>query len=277
MRFATISLTALSTNAVEIGSRADAGQRSAPARPGCVRGSQQAADVSLEAADASHVTHALALRPAAQGGELAPAPRPAPVPQAPLRAFQVADRAMGEGHISRAHPEAAGRLQRVLEADRGVPPVQRERGTRQHLALQPPQPGIAVAQHGRRRIRTHSSRGERLPERLDRSRLAVAGEGEAVLDAMSVDHLARDHLEVALFPPVPAAHIATIEPNHDGSDRLRCGPLHGPGRVRLHDVLADPQRPVPHRARVPRPADREQLGQERGDLAERAPAPRTGP
>ena len=72
-------------------------------------------------------------------------------------------------------------------------------------ALQPPQPGLAVAQYGRRRIRTHSSRGERLPERLDRGCLAVAGEGEAVLDAMSVNHLARDHLEVALFPPVPAA------------------------------------------------------------------------
>jgi hypothetical protein len=56
-----------------------------------------------------------------------------------------AARMQGEGHISRAHPEAAGRLQRVLEADRGVPPVQRERGTRRHLALQLPQPGIAVA------------------------------------------------------------------------------------------------------------------------------------
>src|SRR3712207_8950550 len=32
---------------------------------------------------------------------------------------------------------------------------------------------------------------------------------------------------------------------------------------------SDPQRPVPDRARVLRPTDREQLGQERGDLAER--------
>ena len=57
-----------------------------------------------------------------------------------------------------------------------------------------------------RRIRIHARCGERLLERRGRSRLAVADEGEAVLDAMSIDHLARDHLEVALFPPVPAAH-----------------------------------------------------------------------
>jgi hypothetical protein len=34
----------------------------------------------------------------------------------------------------------------------------------------------------------------------------VAGEGEAVLAAIGVDHLARDHLEMALLPPVPAVH-----------------------------------------------------------------------
>ena len=99
---------------------------------------QQLADVSLEATDAGHVTHGLALRPAAQGSELAPAPRPAPVPETPLRAFQVANRVMGEGRVSCACAEAAGRLQRVLEAYSGVPPVQHDRGTRQRLALQPP-------------------------------------------------------------------------------------------------------------------------------------------
>jgi hypothetical protein len=105
---------------------------------------------------------------------------------------------VGEGRVGRARAEAAGRLQRVLEAHGGVPPVQHDRGTRQRLALQPPQPGIAVAQHRRRRVRPHPGRGERLPERLGRGRRAVAGEGEAVLGALGVDHLARDHLEVAL-------------------------------------------------------------------------------
>src|SRR3954454_23612522 len=46
---------------------------------------QQVADVSLEAADAGHGTHRRALRPAPQAGELAPASRPAPVPEALLR------------------------------------------------------------------------------------------------------------------------------------------------------------------------------------------------
>src|SRR4051795_2737358 len=57
---------------------------------------QKLADVSLEATDAGHLAYRLASRPAAQGSELAPAPCPAPVPQAPLRAFQAANRLVGE-------------------------------------------------------------------------------------------------------------------------------------------------------------------------------------
>jgi len=84
----------------------------------------------------------------------------------------------------------------VLEAHGRVPPVQHDRGTGQRLTLQPPQPGVAVAQHSRGRVRTHSGRGERLPKRLGRDRLAVAGEGEAVLGAIGMNDLARAHLEV---------------------------------------------------------------------------------
>src|ERR671933_792993 len=210
---------------------------------------QQLADVSLEATDAGHVAHGLALRPATQGSDLAPAPRPAPMPQAPLRAFQVANRVVGEGRVSRACAEATGRLQYVLEAHGSVPPVQHDRGTRQRLALQPPQPGTAVAQYGRWHVRLYPGRHERLPERRGRGRRAVTGEGEAVLDATSVDDLARDHLEVALRL-VPAAHVATVEPDHDGAGRRRYGELRKLGGVLLHDVLADPQRPVPDRAGV---------------------------
>src|SRR5215210_1381332 len=57
---------------------------------------QQVADVPLEAADAGHLAYGLAPRPAAQGRELAPAPRPAPVPETPLRTVQVANCAVGE-------------------------------------------------------------------------------------------------------------------------------------------------------------------------------------
>jgi len=44
----------------------------------------------------------------------------------------------------------------VLKADGDVPPIQHDRGMGQRLALQPPQPGIAIAdpgliaRHGRR-------------------------------------------------------------------------------------------------------------------------------
>jgi hypothetical protein len=92
------------------------------------------------------------------------------VPQAPLRPFQAAHRSFSqEGRVGRGPAEAAGGLQRVLEAHRGVPPVEHDCGARQHLALQPPQPGIAVAQHGRGRVRVDARPGERLAERLGRA------------------------------------------------------------------------------------------------------------
>ena len=91
----------------------------------------------------------------------------------------------------RTRAETARRLQRVLETNGDMPPIQHDRGRRQRLALQPPQPGITIAKHRRRRVSVHPGRGERLLERFGRGRLAVAGEGEAVLGAIGVDHLAR--------------------------------------------------------------------------------------
>ena len=37
-------------------------------------------------------------------------------------------------------------------------------------------------------------------------------------------------------PPVPAAHVAAIEPDHDGAGRLRRGRLRSLGRMPLHDL-----------------------------------------
>ena len=84
------------------------------------------------------------------------------------------------------------------------------------------------------------------------------------------DDLARDHLEVAPLGPVPMAHVAAIQPDHDRTaGRLCCWRLRGLGDVRPHDLRADPQRPAAHRAGVLRPAERQQLGQQRRHLAER--------
>jgi hypothetical protein len=107
---------------------------------------------------------------------------------------------IGEVGVGCARAEAASRLHSVLEARGGVPPVEHDGGLRQRLALQAPQPGITVAQHGRRCVRLHASRGERLLERVGRDRGAVAREGEAGLVAMGVDHLARNHLKMTLSP-----------------------------------------------------------------------------
>jgi hypothetical protein len=69
------------------------------------------------------------------------------MPKPPLRTLQSANRLGGQ--VCVGHAKAASGLQGVFEAHRRVPPIQHDCGVRQRLALQPPQPGIAVAQHRR--------------------------------------------------------------------------------------------------------------------------------
>jgi hypothetical protein len=104
--------------------------------------SQQLADVVFQAPDASHTMYGCMPRPAAERRELAPASRPTPMPQVPLRTFQSANRLGDQVYFGRA--KAASDLQCVFEAHRRVLSVEHDRGSRQCLALQPPQPGIAV-------------------------------------------------------------------------------------------------------------------------------------
>ena len=98
---------------------------------------------------------------------------------------------------------------------------------------------------------------------------AVARESETGLQAAGADHLTRHHLEMALLLAVATADVAAIEPDHDRFDYLRRGRTCRLSGIRLHNRLADPQGPVPHRAGVPRPADRQHLRQQVRDLAER--------
>jgi hypothetical protein len=89
----------------------------------------------------------------------------------------------------------------------------------------------------------HASRGERLRERFGQGRLAVAGEGEAVLVAIGVNHLTRDHLEMALLLAVPAAHVAAVKPKHNRDNRggwRHRRWLRHLGALSLHDGLAHP-------------------------------------
>ena len=86
-----------------------------------------------------------------------------------------------------------------------------------------------------------------------------------MLGSLRINNLARDHLEVASLPAMAVAHIAAIKSDHD-----RFGWLCRVGAMPLlNGGLADPPRPVPHRAGVLRPADRQHLGQQSSDLAER--------
>jgi hypothetical protein len=126
-------------------------------------------------------------------------------------------------------------LQRVFEAYCSLPPVKHDRDVRQRLALQPPQPGVAVAQHRRRRIRRHAGHCERLLESAGYNRWAVARESEAGRVSFSVDYFARDHLKTAFVLAAPAADVAAIKPNKDGFGWLHCGRLCRFRGVRQHN------------------------------------------
>jgi len=128
-------------------------------------------------------------------------------------------------------------------------------------------PGVAVAQHRRRRVRCHGGHCERLFERTGRNRRAVARESEAGLAALCVDYYASDHPKMALVLPMPAADVAAVKPNNDRSGRPQRRRLRRCGDIRQHDGLIDPHGSVPHRARVLCPADRRQFRQQVRDFA----------
>jgi len=67
-----------------------------------------------------------------------------------------------------------------------------------------------------------------------------------------MDHLARNHLEAAPLCPVPIAHVAAIQSDHDRTAGRRCCWLfRGLGGVRLHD-LRIPTKPPGYSERIPR-------------------------
>jgi hypothetical protein len=115
----------------------------------------------------------------------------------------------------------------------------------------------------------HPGSGEHLRKRFARSGLAIAGKGEAVLGARSIDHLARDDLEMAFLLPMPAAHVATIKPDHHRPTWWRRALRRRLGDVLAYDRLAHPPRPVPDRAGILCSTDRQQLRQQARHLAER--------
>src|SRR5689334_12239141 len=85
---------------------------------------EKLADVSLKPINAGDLAAVLVFGPAVEARKLAPAPGPATVPQAPLRTLQTPNGLLGKMPVCRAGTEAACRLQGVLEAYSGVPPIQ---------------------------------------------------------------------------------------------------------------------------------------------------------
>jgi hypothetical protein len=90
-----------------------------------------------------------------------------------------------------------------------------------------------------------------------------------MLATIGPDHLARDHLEAAPLVPVAVAQVAAVNADDNRTRRRRRRLACTRDGMRLHDLCPDPQRPVAHRAGVLCSADRQQLGQEVGGLAER--------
>ena len=159
-------------------------------------------------------------RPAAQGREAcAGIPASAQCHNAPLRTLQSANRPVGQACW-------------LVPRQRHEQPAARARSAPRHATSRARQwpsaaPHAASATARRRR---HTAPWPACPparqprpgavlERFGRNRGTVAREGEARLDAVGVDHLARYHLKVALLLPMATADVSAIKPNHDG---FRC-------------------------------------------------------
>jgi hypothetical protein len=70
-----------------------------------------------------------------------------------------------------------------------------------------------------------------------------------------------------LVLPASAADVTAIKPHNHGFGRPRRRRLRRRRHSRLYNGLSDPHSSIPHRSRVRRPADRQQLRQEVRDLA----------
>lgn len=112
--------------------------------------------------------------------------------------------------------QAVRRLQGVLETRGDVKPIKDESRIRHDPTLQLPQSGIAIAQHRRRRAETDARTHNRV--RKFAHRIAVAGKGEAMRRSIEIEHLTRDHFGIACRATMPAAQLASIEANHNGSN-----------------------------------------------------------
>jgi len=59
---------------------------------------------------------------------------------------------------------------------------------------------------------------------------------------MSVDHLARDHLKMALVLPVPTADVAAIQPNQGSTQHSRRQPQSSTGQLtKIGRYVAGPE------------------------------------
>jgi hypothetical protein len=182
---------------------------------------------------------------------------------------QAMNRRMRKIRVGRAGAKTPRRLQRVLKTNGNMPPIEHDCGGRQRLALQPPQPGITIAKHRRGVSACTPAAVSARANASAEAAWPLRAKAKAVLGVAGVDHLARDHLEMALLLAEPAAHVATVKSDHHSAARRRHGPLRRLGGVLAHDFIAHPLRPVSDGTGVLRPIDRHQLRQQDRNLAER--------
>ena len=112
--------------------------------------------------------HACGAPRAAQRRELAPASRPAPVPQAPLRTLQFANRLVGRVSAGRMPPRPRAACSACSKCTAACHQVEHDRGLRQHLTLHPSHSPASPSHSTVAGVSAcTASSGERLLERFD--------------------------------------------------------------------------------------------------------------
>lgn len=144
------------------------------------------------------------------------------MPEAPFCTFDEVPRQFAQVSIAGTRAGARGSPQDMLEAHGDMQPVGNGSRGKQYRAMQSPQTGIAIRQDSGGYSAPHACSDQGESEVVGRT--AVAGEGEAVLAAPGVNNFPSDDLEIALGPPVTAAHVTAIQSDdYGGSDRAGLG------------------------------------------------------
>src|ERR1035438_9522505 len=190
---------------------------------------------------------ALSPRPVFEVYKTGDAPFCVPVPEAPFGALKLGE-CMGTDCSIGGGIYALGKLLEILKLHADVKPVQHMLSLRCQLAMNRSQTSIAIGKYGDQGAVVCSTPAKREARGTERCRASAAYEGKTRCNALVIEHLACNDLEIALRSRMTGSHVSTI---HADNDSFAWSLPHGysQGLRRSFKPLSDLDGPVAHRVR----------------------------